>query len=165
VFFASSCTLAKVADSSAVDADGELCFMTHKSLIQLVESMAASVVFTTLVSLKTITSTTQLNFWACIHKTYSSPYAIRPLYVLSVCPVCNIGVLWPNSWMDQDKTWHAGRPRPWPHCVRWGPSSPSSKMGRSPPIFGPNLLWPNGWMDQHATWQGGRPQPKRHSVR
>ena len=21
--------------------------------------------------------------------------------------------------------WHAGRTRPWPHCVRWGPSSPS----------------------------------------
>ena len=23
--------------------------------------------------------------------------------------------------MDQDETWLAGRPRPWPHCVRWGP--------------------------------------------
>jgi len=22
---------------------------------------------------------------------------------------------------------HAGRPRPWPHCVRWGPRSPSPK--------------------------------------
>jgi len=37
--------------------------------------------------------------------------------------VCNVGVLWPNGWMEQDETWHAGRPRPWPHCVRWGPSS------------------------------------------
>ena len=26
--------------------------------------------------------------------------------------------------MDQDDPWHAGRPRPWPHCVRWRPSSP-----------------------------------------
>ena len=43
---------------------------------------------------------------------------------LSVCPVCNVGVLWPNGWTDQDETCHAGRPRPWPHCVRWGPSSP-----------------------------------------
>jgi len=34
-----------------------------------------------------------------------SPYAIRPLSVLSVCYV---GVLWPNGWMDQDETWHAG---------------------------------------------------------
>jgi len=33
--------------------------------------------------------------------------------------------------MDQDETWHAGRPRLWPHCVRWGPSSPPPK-GHSP---------------------------------
>jgi len=47
---------------------------------------------------------------------------------LSVClSVCNVGVLWPNIWMDQDETWHAGRPRPWPHCVRWGPRSLSPK--------------------------------------
>ena len=37
--------------------------------------------------------------------------------VLSVCPVCGVGVLWPNGWMDQDETWHGGRPRPRPHCV------------------------------------------------
>ena len=29
--------------------------------------------------------------------------------------------------MDQDKTWHTGRPRPRRHCVRWGPSSPPKK--------------------------------------
>ena len=29
--------------------------------------------------------------------------------------------------MDQDETWRAGRPRPWLHCVRWGPSSPPLK--------------------------------------
>ena len=23
--------------------------------------------------------------------------------VLSICPVCDVGVLWPNGWMDQDK--------------------------------------------------------------
>ena len=23
-----------------------------------------------------------------------------------------------NDCMDQDETWHRGRPRPWPHCVR-----------------------------------------------
>jgi len=52
---------------------------------------------------------------------------------LSVCLfVCNIGVLWPNGWMDQDETLRAGRPWPWPHCVRWGPSSPSPKRGQSP---------------------------------
>jgi len=25
--------------------------------------------------------------------------------------------------MDQDGTWHGGRPQPRPQCVRWGPSS------------------------------------------
>jgi len=39
---------------------------------------------------------------------------------LSVCPVCDVGVLWPNGWTDQDETWHASRPRPWPHCAKWG---------------------------------------------
>ena len=48
-----------------------------------------------------------------------------------MCPVCDVGVLWPNGWMDQGETWHAGRARPWPHCVRRGPSSPSPK-GQSP---------------------------------
>ena len=57
------------------------------------------------------------------------------------------------GWMDQDETWHAGRHRPLQHCVRWGPSSPSPKSGRSfPLIFSPYLLWPNGWMNQAATW-------------
>jgi len=59
--------------------------------------------------------------------------------------------------MDQDETWHASRSRPWPHCVRRGPSSPSSK-GAQPPIFGPYLLWPNGWIDQDGTWHGRRPR-------
>jgi len=48
------------------------------------------------------------------------------------CPVCDIGILWPNGWTDQDETWHAGRPRPQPHCVRWGPSSPFPKGGGAP---------------------------------
>jgi len=36
--------------------------------------------------------------------------------VLSICPVCNVGVLWPNGWMDQDETWHASRSQRWPQC-------------------------------------------------
>jgi len=91
-----------------------------------------------------------------------SPYAIGLLSVcLSVLSVCNICALWPNTWTDHNETWHAGGPRPWPHCVRWGPSSPPAK-GHSPhPIFGPYLLRPNGCMDQDATWYGARPQPSR----
>jgi len=41
-------------------------------------------------------------------------------------------VLWPNGWMDQDDTWHVGRPRPRPHCARWGPSSPPQREGAHP---------------------------------
>jgi len=72
-------------------------------------------------------------------------------YRTIVCPVClsvcDVGVLWPNGWMDQHETWHGGRPRPRPpHCVRWGPSS-LRKKGLSLPIFGLCPLGPNGWMD------------------
>jgi len=56
-------------------------------------------------------------------------------------------LLWPNGWMDQDETWHGGRPRPRPNCVRWIPSS-SHRKGHSSPIFGLCLLWPNGRQSQ-----------------
>ena len=93
-----------------------------------------------------------------------------------VCPVCNVGALWPNGWMDQD----AGRPRapdtlcqmenqlPLPKGAQppifgpyllW-PNGCMCQMGTQPPIFGPFLLWPNGWMHQHATWYGDRQQPR-----
>jgi len=88
------------------------------------------------------------SFWVTVCKT------VRPMlsdHCLTVCPVCDVDVLWPNSRMDQDETWHTGRPQPWPHCARWGPSSPSPK-GAQPPIFGPYLLLPNVWMYQDATW-------------
>ena len=67
--------------------------------------------------------------------------------------------------MDQDATWYGARPRPKRLCVRWGPSSPSSKRRRSPLIFGPCLLWPNGWMDQDGTWHGGGPRSRPHCAR
>jgi len=52
---------------------------------------------------------------------------VRPMLSVPLsclCPVCNVGVLWPNGWMDQDAKWYGGKPRPRPHCVRWGPSIP-----------------------------------------
>ena len=58
---------------------------------------------------------------------------------LSVLSVCDVGVLWPNGWMDQDETWHGGRPRPRRHCVRWRPISPK-KGGQQPPLFGPCVV-------------------------
>ena len=51
-------------------------------------------------------------------------------YWTVVCSVCNISALWPNGWMDQNKTRHAGRSRSRPHCVVWGPSFPPK--GHSP---------------------------------
>jgi len=30
--------------------------------------------------------------------------------------------------MDQDETWHAGKPWPWPHCVRWDQAPPQQKV-------------------------------------
>ena len=85
-----------------------------------------------------------VNFCPTVFKTVSPTLWDR---CLSVCPVCNVGVLWPNGWMDQDETWYGGRPRPWPQCVRWGPSSPFPK-GTQPPIFGPCLLWSNDRLSQ-----------------
>jgi len=51
---------------------------------------------------------------------------------LSVCPlclsVCNVGVLWPNGWMDQDDTWHGDRPQPG-HIVLDCDPAPPLQMG------------------------------------
>jgi len=47
--------------------------------------------------------------------------------------VCNVGVFWPNCWMDQDATWFGGRPRHRTQCVRWRPSCPLRKGHSSPP--------------------------------
>jgi len=70
-------------------------------------------------------------FWATVCKTVRPMLSVRCLSCLSVCPVCDVGALWPNGWTDQDETWNAGRPRPWPHCASWGSSSPTPK-GHSP---------------------------------
>jgi len=69
-------------------------------------------------------------------------------------------LLWPNAWMDQDATWHEGRPQPRRLCVRWGPSPhPSQKggggRGQSPPNFRPmaivaELLDGSRW---HLAWR------------
>jgi len=71
-------------------------------------------------------------------------YGTVGLSALSTDIHCNVGVLWPNGWMDQDTTWYGGRPRPRRRCLRWGPSSPHGKGHSSSPLFGLCLLWPNG---------------------
>jgi len=52
-------------------------------------------------------------------------------------PIFGPCLLWPNSWMDQDGTWHKGGPRSRSQCARWEPSSPSPKRGQIPPNFRP----------------------------
>jgi len=105
-----------------------------------------------------------LDFWATVCKTVRPMLSDRCLSLLSCLSVT---LVYCGQTVGQIKvklgSWHAGRSQPWPHCVRWGPSSASPK-GAQPPIFGPYLLWPNGWMDQDATWYEGRPRPKRHCV-
>ena len=43
----------------------------------------------------------------------------RTIMLSDRCPVClsRLQRWCTNGWMDQDETRHAGRPRPWPHCV------------------------------------------------
>jgi len=51
-------------------------------------------------------------------------------YGTVVLSVCNVVVLCPNGWMDQDQydTWYGGRARPRRHCVIDGnPSAPPRK--------------------------------------
>jgi len=48
-------------------------------------------------------------------------------------PIFGSYLLWPNGWIDQDTTWYGGRPRPRPHCVRWGLSSTHVKRGTASP--------------------------------
>ena len=85
------------------------------------------------------------------------------LSCLSVSPLCDVGVLWPNGWTDQDETWHAGRLRPWSHSVRWGPSSPPLKGDRALPSFRPISVLAK-WLDGlrcHLIW---RPERRRLCV-
>ena len=104
-------------------------------------------------------------FWATVCKTVRHMLSGSYLSWLSVCPdlyVCNVGVFWPNGWMDQDATWYGGRSRPRPHCGRWRPISPRSKKEGA--FFCPSLSWPKGWIDQDATWYKGTPRPRPHCV-
>jgi len=43
--------------------------------------------------------------------------------------------LGPNGWMDQDGTWHGGRPQPRRLSVRWGPSPLPKKWPEPRPQF------------------------------
>jgi len=48
-------------------------------------------------------------------------------------------LLWPNGWMDQDGTWHGGRPQPRVFMLD-GDQVPLPKKGAEPPIFRPMCI-------------------------
>jgi len=45
-----------------------------------------------------------------------------------VCAVCDIGVLWPNGWMDQDATWYGSGPRHRPLVLDGDPAPLPQKV-------------------------------------
>jgi len=79
-----------------------------------------------------ITLIAAINFWATVCKTVrpmlSDRYLSCPVY-----PVLSVTLVYCGQTVRRIQmklgNWHAGGPRPWPHCVRLGPSSPSPKEG------------------------------------
>ena len=112
-----------------------------------VYSLSAAAAQTTFLHLICITTRQDLlvNVWNCCtkHRTHSQflfktnsilATVTGPLSCPSCLSVCNVGVFWPNGWMDQDATWYRGGPRLRSHCVRWGTQLPHRK-GHSSPHF------------------------------
>ena len=71
-----------------------------------------------------------VNFWG---RPFVKRFALCYRCVVCLSVVCDVCVLWPNSWMDQDETWHGVGLGPGHNVLdgEW-PSSPSPK-GHSPP--------------------------------
>ena len=72
------------------------------------------------------------NFWATVSKTVRPLLRDRCLVCLCVTLVC-CGQM--AGWIKA--TWYGGRPRPRPHCVRWGVGDPTSRHRKGPPTFRP----------------------------
>ena len=65
--------------------------------------------------------------------------------------------------IDQDETWHAGRPRPWRHIVLDGEPAPLPQRGTAHPQFRPISVVAK-WLDGsrwHLVW----PRPRSHCTR
>ena len=86
-----------------------------------------------------LTRSRYLKYSATACKTVRPMLRDRGLFCLSCLSVCNVVVLWPNGWMNQDATWYEGKSRPRRHCVRWGLSPltfrPMSIMAKRSPIL------------------------------
>jgi len=66
---------------------------------------------------------------------------VRPMLWDRCLSVCNVGVLWPNGWIDQGDTWYWGRRRPGDIVLDRDPAPPR-KEAQKPPLLVPCLLWP-----------------------
>ena len=58
---------------------------------------------------------------------------------LSVLSVCDVGVLWPDGWMDQDKTWHEGSLGPG-HSILDGDPAPPPQKGHNPNFWSMSVV-------------------------
>ena len=94
-------------------------------------------------------------FWATICKT------VCPM-LSDHCPVCNVGVLWPNEWIKMKLGTEVALSRG--HIVLDGDPPPAPKRGTAP-NFRPMSAVAKRLMDQDATWYGGGPRPRQHCVR
>jgi len=107
-----------------------------------------------------VTLTLHTHFWATVCKMVRPMPSDRCLSVclsvLSVHPclsVGNVAVLWPNGWLDQDETWHAGGPRPCAHCLM-GTQHRLPQRGTAP-SFRPRSVVAK-WLDGlrcHLVWR------------
>jgi len=72
-------------------------------------------------------------FWATVCKTVRSMLSDRCLSCLSLClSVMLVYCSQTVGWIDA--IWYGDRPRPRPHCVRWGPALPHEKGHNRPPL-------------------------------
>jgi len=81
-----------------------------------------------------------MDFWVTICKMVR-PMLSDPCPICPVLSCCDVGVLWPNIWTDQDETWHAGRPRPSHIVLNGDPALP--KRGTAP------NFWPISIVAKH----------------
>jgi len=67
------------------------------------------------------------DFCATVCKTVRAMLSDRCLScpVLFCLSVCNVGVLWLNSWMDRDETWHGDRHPPGHIVLDGDPAAPN----------------------------------------
>ena len=73
-----------------------------------------------------------------VSQRFALRYGTVDLSCLSVC-LYNVGVLWPNDWMDQDTTWYGGRP--WPIAILCQLVQLLTERETAAPTFRPGAKW------------------------